>query len=277
MEVSILGLGTVKLGRNQGVKYPQGFELPDDTQASKLIALARDQGINLIDTAPAYGASEERLGRLLRGQRDRWLICSKVGEEFANGKSNFDFTPEHTKFSIERSLRRLNTDVLDIVLIHSDGNDLEIINNIGTLDALAELKRQGKLRAFGISTKTVAGGLLAAQNSDVVMVTWNLEYQLDIPIIDYCQQHNKGVLIKKAFASGHLTQIDSVQADHIQPDTTQTHPTQAGQANKDIELLIDQSLAMIFSHPGVSSAIIGTINPHHLQANIDRVNQLGSR
>ncbi|RLA46104.1 MAG: aldo/keto reductase [Gammaproteobacteria bacterium] len=257
MEVSILGLGTVKLGRNQGVRYPQDFELPDDTQASKLIALARDQGINLIDTAPAYGTSEERLGQLLRGQRDRWLICSKVGEEFANGQSSFNFTTEYAQFSIERSLQRLKTDVLDIVLIHSDGNDLEIINGIGTLDALADLKRQGKLRAFGMSTKTVAGGLLAAQKSDIVMVTWNLEFQEDIPIIDYCQQHGKGVLIKKAFASGHLTQ--------------------AGQAIKNKGLLIDQSLAMIFSHPGVSSAIIGTINPDHLQANIDRVNKSENR
>src|SRR5690606_20507720 len=67
--VSPIGLGTVKLGRNQGVKYPQGFELPNDRQARELIAQAGDLGINLIDTAPAYGISEERLGGLLHGQR----------------------------------------------------------------------------------------------------------------------------------------------------------------------------------------------------------------
>ncbi|MEZ5530383.1 MAG: aldo/keto reductase [Porticoccaceae bacterium] len=79
INVSILGLGTVKLGRDQGVKYPNGFVIPDDRQASKLISLAHDLGINLIDTAPAYGNSEERLGTLLKGQRDQWVICSKVG------------------------------------------------------------------------------------------------------------------------------------------------------------------------------------------------------
>ena len=69
MEISALGFGTVKLGRNEGVKYPQGFSIPDDRSASALIAYAQELGINLIDTAPAYGNSEERLGKLLAGQR----------------------------------------------------------------------------------------------------------------------------------------------------------------------------------------------------------------
>lgn len=67
--VSPLGLGTVKLGRDQGVKYPNGFTIPDDAAARALLDQARALGINLIDTAPAYGVSEQRLGPLLRGQR----------------------------------------------------------------------------------------------------------------------------------------------------------------------------------------------------------------
>jgi aryl-alcohol dehydrogenase-like predicted oxidoreductase len=68
IDVSILGLGTVKLGRDQGVKYPNDFAIPDDQQAAQLIAIAREQGINLIDTAPAYGTSETRLGHLKQGR-----------------------------------------------------------------------------------------------------------------------------------------------------------------------------------------------------------------
>src|SRR5690606_3456949 len=126
VEISAIGLGTVKLGRDQDVKYPPGFQIPDDAQATQLLILALDLGINLIDTAPAYGRSEERLGPLLRGQRSDWVICTKVGEEFENGQSHFDFSPEHVRFSLERSLKRLETDYLDIVLVHSDGNDMEI-------------------------------------------------------------------------------------------------------------------------------------------------------
>ena len=159
IHISRLGLGTVKLGRNQGVKYPTSFDLPTDQEAKNLIDHAKDLGINFIDTAPAYGTSEERLGKLLKNSRNDWVICSKAGEEFIDGKSTYNFTPEHIIFSVERSLVRLNTDRIDIVLIHSDGNDLEIIHS-GALDALNDLKLQGKIRAFGMSTKTIEGGIL---------------------------------------------------------------------------------------------------------------------
>jgi len=242
MQVSALGLGTVKLGRDEGVKYPGGFKIPGDRQAADLLSEALDLGINLIDTAPAYGNSEERLGKLLAGQRDRWLICSKVGEEFENGQSHFDFSPEHTRRSVERSLKRLHTDVIDLVLIHSDGDDLNIVNKLGTLQALAELKQRGLIRAFGVSTKTVEGGIAAARESDVVMLTYNLGQREESQVLDACLALNKGALIKKALASGHLAEgVDD--------------PVQA-------------SMDLIFAHPASSSAIVGTISPEHLRANV---------
>ena len=241
IQVSALGLGTVKLGRDQGVKYPTGFTIPDDRAALELLAQARDLGINLVDTAPAYGTSEERLGKLLKGQRDQWVICSKVGEEFNNGESSFDFSPEHVRYSVKRSLGRLCTDMIDMVLVHSDGNDLHIINELGTLEALAELKSEGLIRAYGMSTKTVEGGIAAAQQSDIVMLTYNLAQQEESPVLDACAELGKGALIKKALASGHL-------ADNYDD------PVQA-------------SMDLVFSHPGASAAIIGTITPSHLAAN----------
>ena len=69
IDVSVLGLGTVKLGRDSGVNYAQPFRLPTMREARHLIDRAHSLGINLIDTAPAYGTSEERLGELLAGQR----------------------------------------------------------------------------------------------------------------------------------------------------------------------------------------------------------------
>jgi len=243
IKVSTLGLGTVKLGRNERVKYPQRYSIPDDRDAASLIAQARGLGINLIDTAPSYGNSEERLGSLLKGSRNQWIICTKVGEEFKDSESEFDFSPQHTRFSIERSLKRLNTDVIDIALVHSDGDDINIIKNYGTLEALAQLKAEGKIRAFGMSCKTLEGGLLAAKQSDGVMVTWNLEYSDELPVIDYCSLHNKGVFIKKALASGHA-------------------------AKSIADNSVNKSFQMVLEHQGVSSAIIGTINPHHLAANV---------
>jgi aryl-alcohol dehydrogenase-like predicted oxidoreductase len=247
VRVSPLGLGTVKLGRNQGVKYPRAFALPDDKQAAALLARARDLGINLLDTAPAYGTSEQRLGGLLSGQRQHWVVCTKVGEEFDDGQSHFDFSPEHIVYSVERSLRRLQTDYLDLVLVHSNGDDSHIINHYGVLDQLAVLKQAGKIRAFGMSTKTVEGGILAAANSDCVMVTYNLDYRDEAAVLDYCAQHGKGVLIKKALGSGHLS-------------STEANPVLA-------------NLRFIFQHPAVSSAVLGTINLNHLADNVSTYKQ----
>jgi len=233
MEVSALGLGTVKLGRDQGIKYPQPFTIPDQRSARALLVEARELGINLVDTAPAYGNSEQRLGELLAGQRNHWLLCSKVGEEF---------TPEHTRASVHRSLRRLNTDVIDIVLVHSDGNDLHIIEQAGTLEALAQLKQEGLVRAFGMSTKTLEGGLAAAANCDVVMAAYNPQHREESLVLDACARSGAGALVKKALASGHLGK----------------HPQDA----------VRNALQLVLGHCGTSAAVVGTITPEHLRANV---------
>lgn len=241
IQVSCLGLGTVKFGRNQQVKYPTSFSLPQDREIVALLEQAKQAGINLIDTAPAYGSSEQRLGRLLQA-RDEWIICSKVGEEFSNGKSFFDFSAEHTRLSVERSLRDLNTDYLDVVLIHSDGRDEYILDNTDCLTTLLQLKQEGLIRAIGMSTKTVSGGLKAVALTDVVMVTYNLSMQDDAPVIDAARAAVKGVMIKKALNSGHAA-----------------IGTSGGAA---------ASLRCVLRRQGVSTAIIGTLNPAHLAANV---------
>ncbi|MGV8916397.1 MAG: aldo/keto reductase [Pseudomonas sp.] len=243
LSVSPLGLGTVKLGRDQGVKYPNGFTIPNDQEARMLLKQAHELGINLIDTAPAYGSSEERLGPLLRGQRQDWVIVSKVGEEFEGGHSRHDFSAEHTRMSVERSLKRLETDFIDLVLVHSDGNDLAVLNDCEVYQALAELKQQGKIRGYGFSGKTVEGGLLALREGDCAMVTYNLTEQCEKPVLDYAASHGKAILVKKALASGHVCLSPGVD------------PVQA-------------SFQLLFEHPGVASAIVGTINPLHLAHNV---------
>lgn len=242
--VSQIGLGTVKFGRNQKINYPNSFELPSDNAILELLQSAQELGINVLDTAPAYGTSEERLGKLLKNQRHDWILCTKVGEEFMNGDSFFDFSKDHIRQSIERSLQRLNTDYLDIVMVHSNGEDIKIIEQHDVFSTLADLKKSGIIRAFGMSTKTLEGGLKAVEQSDVVMVTYNPIHTHEQPVIAHAKQNNKGIFIKKALASGHLQKIA-----HDDP--------------------VQVAMNFIFQQPGVSSIILGTLNPSHLKHNVD--------
>lgn len=250
IRISPLGLGTVKFGRNQGVKYPGSFQLPEDAQLQQLLDICREFNINLLDTAPAYGYSEERLGSLLKKGRQDWVISTKVGEEFEadknsdQGKSWFDFSAKHTRLSVERSLRRLNTDYLDLVLIHSDGNDLQVLAQTPVVATLEQLKREGWIRAFGASTKTLEGGLLAAELCDAVMVTYNQQAREEAAVIERCSQLGKGVLLKKVFASGHICHDSPPQSDPVAA-----------------------ALEFALGKAGVSSAIVGSINPQHLRDN----------
>ena len=247
IDVSVLGLGTVKIGRNQQVKYPDGFELPDDIAVIELFELAQSLGINFIDTAPAYGSSEQRLGELLPNRND-WVIVTKVGEIFENAQSRFDFSFDYTVNSVEQSLKKLKRDVLDVVLVHSDGNDMEIINDQPVFDALESLKDRGLIKAYGMSSKTVEGGCWVVENCDVVMATANLDYDEERPVLELAEKLQKGVIIKKGLQSGH--------ADSASGGTG-----------------VDSAFKHILGQPGVSSMIVGTINKQHLRDNVAIVNE----
>lgn len=267
IEVSTFGLGTVKFGRTQSLKYPETFSLPSDEQIRALLGCARDMGVNFLDTAPSYGYSEERLGDLLWKERKHWVISTKVGEEFEaskffdEGVSRFDFSAKHTRVSVERSLRRLRTDYLDLVLIHSDGNDLEVLQNTGALHTLQQLKQEGWIRALGISSKTPEGGLAAAEVCDAVMLVYNRDYTDEKAVIDKCVQQGAAVLLKKVLASGHI-------CHDAPPVSAETGNSAEPREQDQEEDPIQSALNFAYAPPGVTSAIIGTVNLQHLHANL---------
>lgn len=241
LELSVLGLGTVKFGRNEGVKYPNSFDLPDEKALANLLSLAREHGINYLDTAPAYGQSETRIGRLLHGQKHHFVVSTKVGEYFENGESFYDFSENATIQSVHQSLRRIGRERLDIVFVHSDGNDADVIKHTPVLETLARLKEKGDIGAIGFSGKDATESSLAIGFVDVFMVALNEQDLSQESLIRLCQQQNKGVVIKKALASGHTENPD-------------------------------QALRFAASYPGVTSVIVGTISPTHLQRNVSAIN-----
>lgn len=246
INLSPLGLGTVKFGRNTDVKYPQSFDLPDDQTILKLLGIAKDHGINFIDTAPAYGQSEQRIGELLTHRTD-WVIVSKVGEIYENNQSRYNFSAKFVEQSIKQSLKNLQTDYIDIILLHSDGNDQQIISS-EAFETLHLLKKQGLIRAFGMSSKTSEGGIAALQHTDCVMCAYNPVDQSQQAVMDYAAQHQKGILIKKALASGHIDKLGR-------------NP-------------VADSFKFIFKHSSKPRIVMGTINSEHLLSNIQITKQL---
>ena len=234
MDVSILGLGTVKFGRTTGLRYPSPSTLPSDETIADLIATARHLGINLLDTAPAYGTSEARLGEALKGQRDQWIIATKTGEEFDGERSRFDFSADHTLRSVERSLNRLQTDRLDLVTIHTDGRSVEAIEQAGATQALTQLKQEGTIRAIGFSGKSPTDSQAALTFADVLMLTINPTYREEAPLAATANEQGAGVLVKKPLAQG------------VHASNTLTHTA---------------------ATPGVSALIVGTTDAQHLIAN----------
>jgi aryl-alcohol dehydrogenase-like predicted oxidoreductase len=245
VELSALSLGTVKIGRNQGVKYPTAFDLPSDTAIKNLLAYALELGVTTLDTAPAYGISEQRLGQLL-SHRQHYQIISKAGEIYdaASAQSRYDFSAKHLKSSLENSLRTLKTDYLDVWLLHSDGNDLVNLTD-EAIQTLLDAKQHGWVRSVGASTKTVDGGAYALQQLDCIMMAASLKHTEETALFDIAKQQQKGLILKKIYDSGWALNSDNKAQ------------------------IMQATLRQLFQHPAVCSAVIGTSNPVHLQESID--------
>lgn len=235
IEVSPIGFGAFKIGRNEGIKYAAAYDLPSEDETATLLNAVVDLGITYIDTAPAYGVSEVRVGRSLSHRRDDLIISTKVGETFEDGRSSYDFSGAATRSSIERSLRRLQTDHLDIVFVHSNGDDLKIQQETDIVETLQSLRESGEVRAIGFSGKTVEGARAALDWADVLMVEYHLDDRSHRAVMDEATGR-AGVVVKKALASGRLSP--------------------------------DEAIRFALDHPAVCSAVVGSLNIDHLDANV---------
>ena len=236
LNVTPIGFGAFKIGRNTATKYPDPYGLPDDDAAARLLNEVLDLGITYIDTAPAYGLSERRIGQALAHRRSQFVLSTKVGERFEHGSSTFDFTDAGVRASVQRSLQRLRTDVLDVVLVHSSGDDLGILNDTDVVATLVSLREEGLIRAVGLSGKTPEGARAALGWADVIMVEYHVNDQSHAGVIRQAQDAGIGVVVKKGLASGQLPAPEAVR--------------------------------FVLGNPAVGSLVIGTLNLEHLRANI---------
>lgn len=200
IKVSDIGFGAWQLG-DYG-----SWNGPDEKQSIRMIHEALEKGCNFFDTAPPYGEgrSEEAIGEALKGgKRTEAVICTKYGY---SPKYDCDFTPAGLRKSVEDSLRRLQTDYVDCLLIHNP--PFELLNgNAPQWETFAQLKKEGKIRSYGASVDNPEDikEVLNTTDSEVIEIFFNMIHQQNREILPLIREKNIGTIIKVPLDSGWLT------------------------------------------------------------------------
>ncbi|RMF85762.1 MAG: aldo/keto reductase, partial [Nitrospinota bacterium] len=178
----------------------------DDREALKAVARAVELGCNFFDTADIYGHghSEKLLGTALRGKRQGVYIATKAGWDFYHGPVRQNFTPAYLRFALEKSLKRLKTDYIDLYQLHNPPGSLPD----EVYETLEELKAEGKIRFYGLSIHTVDEGLSAIRQGrvDTLQFVYHLFCRhIGEALFPAAQAHQIGVIVREPLANGFLT------------------------------------------------------------------------
>lgn len=205
-EVSRIGFGGFPISAVNRARGWDPYSEQGRATAVQTIRRALDLGVNYIDTAPAYGdgQSESIIGEAIAGRRDGLFVATKV---------TLGLDREATVRSVHDSLRRLGCEQLDLVQFHGGVYDDEVTRRIleeGPLDALLELRKQGKIRCIGATTEEPFSLLPLMQTGllDVVQLRYNLIYQSAAHhVLDQARQQELGVTLMRPLTSGILQHL----------------------------------------------------------------------
>ncbi|SDM41051.1 Predicted oxidoreductase [Catalinimonas alkaloidigena] len=233
----------------------------DDQQNQRLLHQALDRGITLFDTADLYdkGRNEATVGRAFRGMRQRVVLASKVGNQWRPDGSGWDWNPrkDYILTAVEQSLKRLQTDYLDLYQLHGGTLDDPIDE---TIEAFELLKEQGKIRAYGISSirpNVIREWVQRAHLTSVMMQYSLLDRRPEETCLALLHQHGIGVLARGSVAKGLLLNKPAESyLGHAPADVTRA-------AQGVARLTTPQRPAaavatrFVLHHPAVTTAVVG--------------------
>jgi aryl-alcohol dehydrogenase-like predicted oxidoreductase len=270
-DVTILGYGAMEL-RGQ----PRGPAIEDE-DAGRLLNAVLDGGINLIDTSIDYGKSEELIGRYIARRRDEYFLASKcgcvVGDPPPGATPPFphDFRPENIRAGIEQSLRRLDTDHLDLLQVHISPSR-EQMEADQTVETLFSLRDEGKVRFIGMSgTIPHLPDHIAMGVFDVFQIPYSAIQREHEDLITAAAGAGAGTLIRGGAARGAPSEDKNWRTGPI--GLSEGEGQRRWEASEVEELLGDMGrlefvLRFTLSHPDLSSTIVGTSNMDHLRSNL---------
>ncbi|RWZ46260.1 aldo/keto reductase [Labedella phragmitis] len=265
IEVSPFALGAMMFS---------SFGNSDQVDVDRIVGRALDAGVNLVDTADAYGDSEEMVGRALKGRRDEVVLASKFSRPIGEDVNHQGGSRRWIMTAVENSLRRLQTDHLDLYQMHRPDPRTDIDE---TLSALTDLVRSGKVRAIGSSDMPA---------SEIVEAQWVaerrglerfrteqphysiLDRSIEREVLPVAQRYGMGTVIWSPLASGMLTgrvrrgqesdlrrtRMFAALRDERRIDAVEQLIPLAEEAGMS---LTHMALAFVIAHPGVTAALIG--------------------
>ena len=282
LEVSAIGLGTNNFGDNSRWPFHMGPE-----EVAALIHASLDAGVNTLDTANAYGEgrSEEYIGRALKGRREDAVIATKVHGRMGEGPNREGLSRKAIMHEVEQSLRRLQTDYIDLYQLHQIDHATPIEE---TMRALDDLVRDGKVRYVGCSNfeawrlceavwtaRTAGLAPMVSVQPPYSMLNRDVEREL-LPV---CDRYGIGVLPYFPLEHGLLTgkyrrgqppPADSrleVHGEPLQAADFDLIEALAGFAESRGHTLLELAFAWLLSRPSVSSVIAGATRPEQIRAN----------
>jgi aryl-alcohol dehydrogenase-like predicted oxidoreductase len=308
--VSEVGFGAWAIGGN---RYGNSYGPTDDAESIRTLRRAVDLGCNFFDTADVYGHghSEELLGEALAGVRQQVIIATKVGGNFYNRDvhpllqnriaqaagtpferipadaplpvtHDANFSPAYVRFALAMSLGRLRTDYVDLLQLHNP--PVHLIGAMDTYAVLEDLKREGLIRAYGVSVHTPDEGLAAIQSTmpDTVQLVYSLaRREAEAAFFPAARAANIGVIAREPLANGFLAGRYTPDSTWDKGDIRSRMPQQyvrqltaLGGRVRDLAARTGSSAAQlaikfVLDNPAVSTAIAGTKTVAQAEENFD--------
>lgn len=255
MDVSVLGLGAAEIG----------FEGVPQNVVETLLNSALDAGLNVIDTAECYADSEEKIGNTVGHRRGDFFLFTKCGH--SSGLDLPDWDPRMLEQSIERSLKRLQTDHVDLLQLHSCSE--EMLRKGDVIAVVQKARDAGKTRFIGYSGDREAA-LYAVECGafDTLQTSINIADQQAIDLtLPLAKQNNMGVIVKRPVANAVWANKSRPENDYVVPYWERLQKLNYDFLNQEMDAALSVALRFTLGQSGVHTAIVGTSKPGRWKSN----------
>ena len=263
LEVTCLGMGGAGLGRGDTT----------EDEAIEAVHRAITLGINYLDTAPLYGESERRVGLALAdGWREKIYLATKTG---THPQWRGDFSASGTRRSVENSLRLLDTDYLDVCLVHDPDSMAPVVAKGGALDELQRMREEGLIKFIGLGVRQHEFHKLAIETGVVDVILTYLDYTLlsqtaNDWLLPFATENDIGIINGSPIAMGLLSGVEpdiSTQRMHLgTTDAEQAHRLWQWATDNDLSLL-NLAIQFCFRQPQIAMNLTGSKNAAEVEQN----------